>query len=60
MSEENQATEAGTPQKKKKINRLSAEEIAKKISAFEDAQHTKSVYYKHLVQRKKEMEKPSL
>jgi len=57
---ESPAAEAGTPQKKKKINRLTPQELAKKISAFEDAQQTKSVYYKHLVQRKKEIERSGL
>lgn len=59
MSEETQAAEAGAPQKKKKINKLTSEELAKKIAVFEDARHTKSVYYKHLIQRKKELEKPA-
>lgn len=63
MAEENQAAPAqGAPaegaaqaQKTKKINRLTAGEIDKKIGELEGGNHVKSVYYKHLLQRKKEM-----
>ncbi len=58
MAEE-QKPQEGAPQssgKTKKINRLSPEELQKKISDFESSQQTKSVYYKHLLQRKRELE----
>jgi len=42
--------------KKKKINRHSAQEINRKIEALESANQTKSVYYKHLLNRRAEMQ----
>lgn len=58
MAEETQAQESGQQagKKTKKINRLTLAEIQKKIGDFESAQQTKSVYYKHLLQRKREIE----
>jgi hypothetical protein len=47
---------ASQAQKTKKINKLTAGEIGKKIEALESGSHVKSVYYKHLLQRKKELE----
>jgi len=51
---------APAPEKKKKINRLTPEELNKKIKMIEESGQVKSRYYKHLVQRKNEMEKASL
>jgi len=45
------------PSKPKKINRLSSEEIMKKISALDENGQSQSKYYKHLAQRKAELEK---
>jgi len=42
--------------KKKKMNRYSLDEVNKKIAAMEEQKLTLSKYYKHLLQRKKEME----
>lgn len=58
MAEETQARE-GTQQgekKTKKVNKLTLAELDKKISDFESSQQTKSVYFKHLLQRKREIE----
>jgi len=63
MAEETQAPQAegaGAAQKTKKINRLTANDLKKKIEALESAGQVKSVYYKHLIQRRKEMEKPAV
>ena len=64
MAEETQAAPAqeapaegaAQAQKTRKINRLTAGELGKKIEALESGNHVKSVYYKHLLQRKKELE----
>ncbi len=57
MAEETQSQESGQQTKKtKKINRLSFVELQKKISDFESSGQTKSVYYKHLIQRKREID----
>jgi len=65
MAEENQApgaeqqtqdTPSGAPAKKKKINKLSPEQLNKKISEMEQGSHLQCRYYKDLVLRKKEME----
>lgn len=45
-----------TPVKKKKINRLSLDEINKKIDALVQANQFKSKYHQHLVQRKNELQ----
>ncbi len=50
---------APEPEKKKKINRLTMEELNKKIKKMEDADQMKSRYYKDLIRRKNEMEKTS-
>jgi hypothetical protein len=42
--------------KKKKINRLSLDEINKKIDALDQANQIKSKYHQHLVQRKNELQ----
>jgi len=42
--------------KKKKINRLLIEELNSKIEEIVKTNMTKSKYYKHLLQRKKELE----
>ncbi|GEM_PF-1505156 len=43
-------------QKVKKINRLSSEELDRIVKELEEARQTKSVYYKHLMMRKRELE----
>ncbi|MBP7582731.1 MAG: hypothetical protein KBA61_01775 [Spirochaetes bacterium] len=61
MAEETQAPQAAPAegatqeQKTKKINRLTSAELDKKIGELEGGNHVKSVYYKHLLQRKKEL-----
>ncbi len=61
MAEETQAPQAAPAegavqeQKTKKVNRLTTAELDKKIGELEGGNHVKSVYYKHLLQRKKEM-----
>ncbi len=61
MADENKGPqgEGAASQKTKKINRMTADEIKKKIGDLESANQTKSVYFKHLLQRKNEMEKPA-
>ncbi len=46
----------GGEAKKKKINRFTPEELDKKIKDTEEKGLTQSVYYKHLMQRKGELE----
>jgi hypothetical protein len=41
---------------KKKINMLTKDELAKKIKKMEEANQTGSVYFKHLMERKRELE----
>lgn len=62
MADEVQATEgAAAPEgaqvaaKAKKINRLTAKELASKIEDLEKTGMTGSKYYKQLLQRKKEL-----
>ncbi len=43
-------------QKKKKINRLTIEDLNSKIEELEKKNQTQALYYKHLVDRKKEIE----
>lgn len=42
--------------KTKKINKMSLTELSQKLSELESAGHTRSIYYKHLLRRKKELE----
>lgn len=57
MAEETQASQSETTSKKnKKINRLSLEELDKKIEELEKADQTKTVYYRHLLLRKQELQ----
>jgi hypothetical protein len=42
--------------KKKKINRFTPEELDAKIKEVEEKNLTQSVYYKHLINRKNELE----
>ena len=58
MAEETQSQEGSqqAAKKAKKVNRLTAAELQQKINDFESSQQTKSVYYKHLLQRKRELE----
>ena len=44
-----------TPHKKKKINKLTSEEITKKIDALTQTNQVKSKYYQHLLHRKAEL-----
>ncbi len=53
MSEE---TPNAVEQKTPKVNKLTAADIDKKIEALEAGMQFKSVYYKHLQQRKRELE----
>jgi len=61
MADEAQATQPaegateGAAKKNKKINRLNGKDIVSKIEALENSNATGSKYYKHLLQRKKEM-----
>lgn len=50
-----QGSETSSAKKKKKINRMSAQELIRKIEELEKASLTGSVYYKHLLQRKREL-----
>ncbi|MBN2403324.1 MAG: hypothetical protein JXN64_13130 [Spirochaetes bacterium] len=43
-------------QKKKKINKLSLDDINKKLDILVQASQIKSKYYQHLVQRKNELQ----
>jgi hypothetical protein len=57
MAEEVQAAQSETTSKRnKKINRLSVEELEKKIEELEKTSQTKTVYYKHLLLRKQELQ----
>lgn len=58
MAEETKTQESGqqAEKKTKKINRFTLAELQKKIGDFESSLQTKSVYYKHLLQRKREIE----
>lgn len=57
MSEETKdGQNAGVvPQKTKKVNRLSTADLNTKISDFEAKNQTNSKYYKHLLERKKQL-----
>ncbi len=52
MAEENKAAAAA---KNKKINKLTKDELKKKIDEIETANHVKSRYYRHLVMRSAEI-----
>ncbi len=54
--EVSETSEESKDRKEKKINRLSIEQLNAKISEMETKSLTQSVYYKHLLQRKKELE----
>ena len=53
-----EAGEASAEGRKKtdKINRMTLEELKSKIEEIEKGKLTASVYYKHLMQRKRELE----
>jgi hypothetical protein len=56
MADEAQAAQADEKSsKKKKINRISTDELNKKIDDFTASNQTKSVYYRHLMARKSEI-----
>jgi hypothetical protein len=65
MADEAQATQpaegaaapegAAAAKKTKKVNRLNVKDITAKIEALENSSATGSKYYKHLLQRKKEI-----
>ena len=50
------ADDGASEGKKKKINRLTKAQLEKKIQDLESKNAVKSKYYKHLVERKKELE----
>jgi len=55
-SQQNSGSEIKPSQsKKKKINRLTVDELNAKISKMEDNNQTLSVYYKNLVERKNKL-----
>jgi len=49
---------ASTGKKTKKINRMDLKELTSKIETLESGKRIGSVYYRHLLQRKAELEKP--
>lgn len=51
------AADGAAAKKAKKINRLSLDEINKKIEALESGKQIQSKFYKHLSQRKAELAK---
>ncbi|HNR87869.1 MAG TPA: hypothetical protein PKM65_05975 [Spirochaetota bacterium] len=57
MADETNAaqTDGAASQKTKKINRLPKAGIEKKIAELEEKGQTRSVYYKHLVARRSEL-----
>ncbi len=50
--------EAASEAKKKKINKLTLSELESKIKQMEEKNLSHSTYYKHLRERKNELEKP--
>ena len=48
------------PAKKKKINKLSLEEINKKVEELQKLNQIKSKYHQHLLQRKNELQSRSI
>jgi hypothetical protein len=50
------AAQGEAARKNKKINRMTSEEINKKIEALVQANQIKSKYYQHLTQRKNEQQ----
>ena len=50
-----EAAQAAGKAKSKKVNRMNAKELAAKIEETESIKMTSSKYYKHLLQRKKEL-----
>jgi hypothetical protein len=50
------AAQGDASKKNKKINRLTLNEISKKIEALGQANQVKSKYYQHLMQRKNEFQ----
>lgn len=55
MAEEAQGAQDAKAKKSKKVNRLSKDQIAKKIDEMEKANQVKSRYYFHLKARLKEI-----
>ncbi|MCU0821097.1 MAG: hypothetical protein MUC95_01325 [Spirochaetes bacterium] len=51
------AGDAAAAKKNKKVNRLSADDITRKIAELEGKNESKSKYYKHLQARKEEAQK---
>jgi hypothetical protein len=49
-------TEGAAAKKNSKINRLTTAELNSKIAAFEQSNQTKSKYYKHLLERRQEIQ----
>jgi len=59
MAEEVQATQesqGATQAKNKKITKFSLDELNKKIDELEKSQNLRSRYYKHLLNRRKELQ----
>lgn len=56
MAEETQGTQEAAEKKNKKVNKLKKELISSKIEELEKGKQTASKYYKHLLQRKMELE----
>lgn len=44
------------PKKKKKINKLTKDELMKKIAEMDGGKLNKSTYYRHLMMRQKELQ----
>ncbi len=51
--------QASSKKKTKKINRMTDKELASKIEGLEGGKMAGSVYYRHLLQRKAELNKPA-
>lgn len=59
MAEEAQAAQQESAAKKRaKVNRITLDELNKKIEEMEQAGQTKSRYYIHLTRRRQEMQSP--
>jgi len=56
VQKETKEEQAPAETTKKKINRLSLDDLNKKISEMEGSKMTHSKYYIHLMQRKRELE----
>lgn len=57
-NQEGEAVQTPSESKKKKINKLTLDELNKKIKEMEEKKLSHSKYCKHLQERKNELEKP--